>query len=237
MRNKKLLSTINLFGFAFLMYASYLFRTNQAAFKQKVVPIFNPAPYAFGIWILIYLLLLIWIINGYFAKYDVEAMYRKVGLWFVACLVLNGASILVPPIFSPFIIIAALFTSLAIYNIIDNKNVSVKYKVPFSLLSGWLSVATIVDISETLKIMGFTSIIGIGEIGWANIMLVAGCLIAILFTILKNDVLYPLVYIWGYIAIAVENKDINSVKYTAIAMCTAIAIGIIYNKIRQIRKV
>ena len=29
MKNEKLLSTINLVAFAFLMYASYLFRTNQ----------------------------------------------------------------------------------------------------------------------------------------------------------------------------------------------------------------
>lgn len=237
MKNKKLLSSINLVGFAFLMYASYLFRTNQSAFKQKVIPIFNPAPYAFSIWGLIYLLIFIWIISGYFAKYDVEAMYRKVGLWFIACMVLNGAAILVPTNFSPFIIIAALITSLAIYNIIDNRNVSIKYRIPFSMLCGWLSVATIVDISEGLKSIGFTEILGIGEIGWANILLVVGCLIAILFTILKNDILYPLVFIWGYIAIAIENQNIYSVKYTSIAMCTVISIGIIYNKIRQIKKV
>ncbi|MGL5316583.1 MAG: hypothetical protein ACRC92_25220 [Peptostreptococcaceae bacterium] len=237
MKNKKLLSTINLVGFAFLMYASYLFRTNQSAFKQKVIPIFNPSPYAFSIWGLIYLLIFIWIISGYFAKYDVEAMYRKVGLWFIACMVLNGASILVPTNFSPFIIIGALITSIAIYNIIDNRNISIKYRIPFSLLCGWLSVATIVDISEGLKSIGFTEILGIGEVGWANILLVVGCLIAILFTLLKNDILYPIVFIWGYIAIAIENQNINSVKYTSIAMCTVIAIGIIYNKIRQIKKV
>lgn len=235
MRNKKLLSTINLVAFIFLMYASYLFRTNQSEFIQEVKPVFNPAPYAFGIWGIIYLLLLAWIINGYFVQHNEEAMYKKVGLWFAPCLVFNGATILVPTTFSPFIIVAALFTSLAIYNIIDSENVLVKYKVPFSMLSGWLSVATIVDISESLKTIGFTSIIGIGEIGWANIMLVVGCVIAILFTIIKNDILYSLVYIWGYIAISVENKDIKSVQYTAIAMCTTIAIGIIYNKIKKSR--
>ena len=95
MRNKKLLSTINLLAFAFLIYASYLFRTKQSSFDEKSVPIFNPAPYAFGIWGLIFLALIIWIINGYFAKYDVEAMYRKVFLWFVACMVFSGAAVLV----------------------------------------------------------------------------------------------------------------------------------------------
>ena len=68
MKNEKLLSTINLVSFAFLMYASYLFTTNQTAFDKDLDPLFNPAPYTFGIWMLIYLALLIWIIKGFFTK-------------------------------------------------------------------------------------------------------------------------------------------------------------------------
>lgn len=237
MKNKKLLSTINLVGFAFLIYASYLFRTKQSAFSEKSVPIFNPAPYAFGIWGLIFIALFIWTISGYFAKYDILAMYRKISLWFILCMVLSGAAVLVPTTISPFIIICALFTSLIIYNITDSFDIATRYRIPFSLLSGWLSVATMVDISESLKTMGFTRILGIGEIGWTIILLVVGCLIAVLFTIIKNDILYPLVFIWGYIAIGIENKNIKSVLYTVVTMCTVIAIGIIYNKIRQIKRV
>ena len=55
MKNEKVISTINLLGFAFLMYASYLFRSNQSAFNKDLDPLFNPAPYSFGIWIVIYL--------------------------------------------------------------------------------------------------------------------------------------------------------------------------------------
>ncbi len=233
MRNKKLLSTINLLAFAFLIYASYLFRTKQSSFDEKAVPIFNPAPYAFGIWGLIFLALIIWIINGYFAKYDVEAMYRKVFLWFVACMVFSGAAVLVPTTISPFIIAVALVTSLVVYSITDSFNIGKKYRIPFSLLSGWLSVATIVDISESLKFIGFTSIFGINEIGWTIILLVVGCLIAVLFSIIKNDIVYPLVFIWGYIAIGVENKDIKSVLYSVIATCIVICIGIIYKVISK----
>ena len=237
MRNEKVISTINLIGFAFLMYASYLFRTNQSAFDKDLDPLFNPAPYSFAIWMVIYLALAIWIIKGFFAKDKIKQMYLKISLWFVACMILNGVTVLLPTTFSVIMIIGALITSLVIYNIVDKFNIAKRYRIPFSLLSGWLSVATIVNISKFLRNMGVTNILGINQVGWTNTLLVVGCILAILFTIIRNDIVYPLVFIWGYIAIAVQNKDINSIIYTASATCVIIIIGIIYGKLRNRHRV
>ena len=237
MRNEKVISTINLIGFAFLMYASYLFRTNQSAFDKDLNPLFNPAPYSFAIWMVIYLALAIWIIKGFFAKDKIKEMYLKISLWFVACMILNGVTVLLPTTFSVIMIIGALITSLVIYNIVDKFNIAKRYRIPFSLLSGWLSVATIVNISKFLRNMGVTNILGINQVGWTNTLLVVGCILAILFTIIRNDIVYPLVFIWGYIAIAVQNKDINSIIYTASATCVIIIIGIIYGKLRNRHRV
>ena len=237
MRNEKVISTINLIGFAFLMYASYLFRTNQSAFDKDLNPLFNPAPYSFAIWMVIYLALAIWIIKGFFAKDKIKEMYLKISLWFVACMILNGVTVLLPTTFSVIMIIGALITSLVIYNIVDKFNIAKRYRIPFSLLSGWLSVATIVNISKFLRNMGVTNILGINQVGWTNTLLVVGCILAILFTIIRNDIVYPLVFIWGYISIAVQNKDINSIIYTASATCVIIIIGIIYGKLRNRHRV
>jgi hypothetical protein len=237
MRNEKVISTINLIGFAFLMYASYLFRTNQSAFDKDLDPLFNPAPYSFAIWMVIYLALAIWIIKGFFAKDKIKEMYLKISLWFVVCMILNGVTVLLPTTFSVIMIIGALITSLVIYNIVDKFNIAKRYRIPFSLLSGWLSVATIVNISKFLRNMGVTNILGINQVGWTNTLLVVGCILAILFTIIRNDIVYPLVFIWGYIAIAVQNKDINSIIYTASATCVIIIIGIIYGKLRNRHRV
>jgi hypothetical protein len=237
MRNEKVISTINLIGFAFLMYASYLFRSNQSAFNKDLDPLFNPAPYSFGIWIVIYIALIIWIIKGFFAKDKIKEMYLKISLWFVACMILNGVTVLLPTTFSVIMIIGALITSLVIYNIVDKFNIAKRYRIPFSLLSGWLSVATIVNISKFLRNMGVTNILGINQVGWTNTLLVVGCILAILFTIIRNDIVYPLVFIWGYIAIAVQNKDINSIIYTVGGTCVLIIIGIIYGKLRNRHRV
>ena len=237
MRNEKVISTINLIGFAFLMYASYLFRTNQSAFDKDLDPLFNPAPYSFAIWMVIYLALAIWIIKGFFAKDKIKEMYLKISLWFVACMILNGVTVLLPTTFSVIMIIGALITSLVIYNIVDKFNIAKRYRIPFSLLSGWLSVATIVNISKFLRNMGVTNILGINQVGWTNTLLVVGCILAILFTIIRNDIVYPLVFIWGYIAIAVQNKYINSIIYTVGGTCVLIIIGIIYGKLRNRHRV
>lgn len=237
MKNEKVISTINLLGFAFLMYASYLFRSNQSAFNKDLDPLFNPAPYSFGIWIVIYIALIIWIIKGFFAKDKIKEMYLKISLWFVACMILNGVTVLLPTTFSVIMIIGALITSLVIYNIVDKFNIAKRYRIPFSLLSGWLSVATIVNISKFLRNMGVTNILGINQVGWTNTLLVVGCILAILFTIIRNDIVYPLVFIWGYIAIAVQNKDINSIIYTVGGTCVLIIIGIIYGKLRNRHRV
>ena len=237
MRNEKVISTINLIRFAFLMYASYLFRTNQSAFDKDLDPLFNPAPYSFAIWMVIYLALAIWIIKGFFAKDKIKEMYLKISLWFVICMILNGATVLLPTTFSVIMIIGALITSLVIYNIVDKFNIAKRYRIPFSLLSGWLSVATIVNISKFLRNMGVTNILGINQVGWTNTLLVVGCILAILFTIIRNDIVYPLVFNWGYIAIAVQNKDINSIIYTVGGTCVLIIIGIIYGKLRNRHRV
>ena len=177
MKDEKILSAINLLSFGFLMYASYLFTTNQSAFNKDLNPVFNPAPYTFSIWMLIYLALFIWIIKGFFAKYKIKLMYLKVSLYFALCMVLNGVAILVPTTLSMIIIIGALASSVIVYDIVDNLNIATRYRVPFSLLTGWLSVATIVNISKFLRNMGFTSIFWIDEIGWTNILLVLGAVL------------------------------------------------------------
>ena len=237
MKNVKILSTINLIGFAFLMYASYLFRTKQTAFNKDLDPLFNPAPYTFSIWMVIFIGLIIWIIKGFFAKDNIKELYLKISFWFVACMILNGVAVLVPTKISALVIIGALATSLIIYHISDKFNIAKRYRIPFSLLSGWLSVATIVNISKALRNFGITNILGIGQVGWTNILLGVGAILAILFTVIRNDILYPLVFIWGYIGILVQNKDINSIVYTSIAMIAVIGAGIVYGRIRNNRSV
>ena len=206
MSNKCTVNILNLLGFIFLLYSSYLFCTNSNTLTGEQVSIlFRPAPYAFSIWGLIYIALFIWIVKGFLATPKESALYKDVGLWFFTCTLLTGLSVLVPLKVSSLFIIGALISSLIVYNINDNSCLSEIYKLPFSLFCGWLSVATIVNISLFLKSIGFHSTMLINEIGWTVLVLIFATIIAIFFTLAKNDIISPLVFIWAYVAIMIEN--------------------------------
>lgn len=240
MKNKSLISVVNLIGFTFLMYASFLFRENDNMFNaMDINPVFMPAPYAFSIWGIIYALLFLWIMRGFFAKDKEISVYENTGIWTFICIVLTGSTILVPVKASAILIIGALVTALIVYKKIQKSNVSYLYTVPFSLLAGWLSVATIVDISLVLKSMGITSLLYVGEIGWIIILLVVGTIIAILFSSSNKDWMYPLVFVWGYIAIAIQNKDRLPIILVASGMCLVIILGIVFTTFQKknLRKV
>lgn len=236
MNEKRGIAVINTLGFLFLLASSFIFAMNGNMFNtQEIMPIFMPAPYAFSIWFLIYACLGVWVGKGFFASADQMEMYQDIGYWFFVCMILTGLTILVPINISPIFIISALITALVIYKKIDsNEEISKLFRVPFSLLTGWLSVATIVNISLVLKMNGVTELLGIGEMAWAIILLAVGTVIAILFTIKNEDNLYPLVFIWGYIAIAVQNQDNDIITKMVIAMCIIILVAIGYNILGQI---
>lgn len=230
MKNKKVIASINLIGFIFLIWASYIFRQKQSMFDTDKIRIaFMPASYAFSIWILIYILIFLWIIKGFIPTYKEFDMYKKSVIYFFACEILTGISVLVTTKISPIFIIGALITSFLTYRVIAKSDVSKVFKIPFSFLTGWLSVATLVDIGQTLKIIGKANILGIDEITWAIIFLIIGVMIAIIFTIVMKDDIYPLVFIWGYIAIAIENKNNSAIAIMAIGGCIIIFIGLAYN--------
>lgn len=230
MKNKKIIASINLVGFIFLMCASFIFGQKQSMFgTDKIRPVFMPASYAFSIWILIYILMFLWIIKGFFPTYKQFDMYKKSVIIFFVCEILTGLTVLVPTKISPIFIVGALVTALMTYEIINKSDVSKIFKIPISFLAGWLSVATIVDISQVLKIMGVTKIAGLDEVTIAIILLIIGAAIAIVFAVVKKDDIYPLVFIWGYIAIAIENRNIISVVIMAIGASLIIFASIAYN--------
>ncbi len=232
----KNLKWLNLVSFVFLLVASAVFARQGSMFNDgSVMTLFMPAPYAFSIWFLIYILLGIWVLGGFTQAPKVEAMYQDVGYWFALTMVFTGLTILLPLEWTVFAIVVALITALITYTKVDQSDVAVWYRVPFSFLTGWLSVATIVNVSLVLKSQGVTELLGIGEVGWAIIMLAVGTIIAILFAVMKSDSIYPLVFIWGYIAIAVQNSDVEPVARMALTMSIVLGVLIIGNIIKYFR--
>ena len=96
-----------------------------------------------------------------------------------------------------------LSSLIAIYNITDTKEYSKLKRIPFQIYLGWISVATIANISGALHISQWNGF-GIPEQIWAVIMIGIATKLAILVTSMKKDVFYSLVIIWAVIGILVN---------------------------------
>lgn len=229
MKQWRELRIINVLGFAFLLVASFIFSRGGALNTQEIRPLFSPAAYAFRIWGLIYLLVGIWVAAQFIDNGESQKIYESIGYWFATATVLSGLTILVPLNLSPFFIVGSLIALIVIYERIT-KSIpgSSLIRIPFSFYIGWISVATIANISLVLKNLGFTEIFGLGELAWTLILLVIGTLLALVFMYKHNDVIYPLVFIWGYIAIGIENKGIRQISVAVIILCEVILLNIIY---------
>ncbi len=234
MKERFELKIINLVSFIFLLVASFIFNRTNMFMTSTNTPLFMPAPYAFGIWGLIYLLLFIWVAGQFFARPSREVIYEKIGYWFAISMVFTGLTILVPVRWSALFIVKALIATIILYQIIDREDTRpVLFRVPISFLLAWLSVATIVNISLVLKDFGVTQIAGLGEVAWTIILLVLGTLLASYFTFKKKDIIYSLVFIWGYIGIAVQNKAIQLIVIAAVIGVVILVGAILYTLFKK----
>ncbi|GIO56339.1 hypothetical protein BK138_21620 [Paenibacillus rhizosphaerae] len=175
----------------------------------------TPEGYAFTIWSLIYVLLLGFLLYQSGRVTETRDSVRSIGPWFIISCVLNIAWLLLWQYeYIELSLVAMVLLLLSLF-VIYRRTRSIYYptsgemwliKLPFSLYFGWLSVAVILNIAIVLKKNGWNGF-GLSELVWAVVFLLAGALIAILVSYPYRDSIYPLVFVWGYVAIALEQQD------------------------------
>ncbi|WP_379158385.1 TspO/MBR family protein [Paenibacillus sp. sgz5001063] len=184
----------------------------------------TPAGYAFSIWSLIYLLLAGFIVYQFRQDTGSRESVRSIGIWFVLSCIFNmGWLFLWHYLYielSLGVMVLMLITLIVIYRktrSISDPTTGEKWlvKLPFSLYLGWISVATIVNVSVVLEKNHWDGF-GLSDPTWAVIMLCVGTLLAVIVSFPYRDSIYPLVFVWAFIAIALEHKDTGSVFITGL---------------------
>ena len=94
-------------------------------------------------------------------------------------------------------------------------------RVPFAIYFGWVTVATILNITVYLKATNF-DLAGVSEATWAIGILVVSLVIGAILFNRHRSIAYILVFSWAYIAISVEQKWAGYVPVVAI-VCAMIA--------------
>ncbi|GAE92083.1 hypothetical protein JCM21714_1064 [Gracilibacillus boraciitolerans JCM 21714] len=189
--------------------------------SNQLEVLFTPAGYVFSIWGLIYLLLAIWVFAQLPKDRQHAPVYRACSELFWLSSVLNVAWILSWHyqlfFISNMIMIGLLVTLITLYLRGKKVQASKLELLPFSIYLGWISVATIANISYYLVYLGFGEKESI-SIFWTIVMIIIATGLALLFLWREKDIFYVLVFIWAFIGIGIKNNaEFNEVAWTAYA--------------------
>jgi benzodiazapine receptor len=194
--------------------------------SNRIEVLITPAGYAFSIWSFIYILIGIWIIRQYPKGRRNLPVYTNTSIAFIVSGLLNCTWILTWHyeffIVSLAVMVAYLISLVILYKQMKTSNPGFFDIAPFSINLGWVSVATIVNTAYVLKDNGWNGF-GYSDEIWTVVMLVIGAVLAIVFKFKESDYLYPLVFVWAFIAIGIRNQETTDwVAYSAFGLAAII---------------
>ncbi len=197
--------------------------------------LFAPAGITFSIWGLIYLLLALFTFYqlGIINKNDEISteLLNKVGIIFSISSIANAIWIFTWHYqiiwLSVVFMLVILISLIKIVNAIKEEKLSSKekffVKLPFSIYFGWITVATIANVTTLLVSLNFKGF-GISETIWTVLIIIVGAIIGII-TLLKNrDYFYGLVIIWAYFGIIIKHTTVFNSMYPAVIISAIISI-------------
>ncbi len=202
-----------------------------AAVSDKFPVYFVPAGYVFAIWGVVYLGWIAFVVyQALPAQRDHPRLQRIGGLFALSCLA-NAAWIFLWHYeyfeLTAVVMLLLLACLMAIYLRLDiaRERVSTVEKwcvdIPFSIYLGWISVATIANVTDLLYYWKWDAL-GIAPDVWAVIMLATAAAIALAMALTRSDIAFLLVMVWSFAGIAVKQAEAPLVANAAWAM-TALA--------------
>jgi len=200
--------------------------------------LFTPAGYAFSIWGIIFIglmLISIQLMRLAFGKEDQDTIVQTVAPTLILANILNGiwlwAWLSKMPGISVLIMLG-IFAALLITNIRNTAlyKTTTEFRVmincPLQVYLGWIIVASVANISAYLKYSGFDFLLS--ESGWTIILLLIATSIDIK---AHRDKFWPgiiLVAIWAFVAIVIKQWGVNpTISYTAIICSIILLISVL----------
>lgn len=190
--------------------------------SAKYPNLFVPAGITFSIWGIIYMALLAFVIYGLYKVFAKNGQPNDISIimhtrpWFLISCLTNAAWIWCwhyeYVLASVILMLVLLFSLIMLYQRLDigGSPTSPAQKwfvhVPFSLYIGWISIATIANITALLVDLEWAAF-GISESLWAQFMIAAGTTLALIFLLRKEDFAYALVIIWAFAGIFIKRQQ------------------------------
>jgi len=186
---------------------------NTGEISDRFQVYFVPAGYVFAIWGVIYIGWIAFAIYQARPAHRESPRLRNLGYLFALSGVFNaawlfcwhynqfGLSVIVM-----FMLLGVLVASYLKLNV-GRTPVSTAEKwsvdIPFSIYLGWITVATVANVTDYLYFINWTGF-GIAPQIWAVIMLGVASLLGLLMTLSRRDSGYAFVLVWSFAGIAVK---------------------------------
>ena len=203
---------------------------------------FVPAGYVFSIWGLIYIGLIVYAVFQALPSQRENPRLRKIGYPFIIGSLANIIWLFMWhyqqfPLTLVFMLILLAMLIVAYLNLGTGRTQVSKaetwaVRVPFSVYLGWITVATIANVTDLLyywKWDGF----GISGQTWALILFAAALVIAGLMSLTRRDIGYNLVIVWALAGIAVKQSAVQSLVIGALVTTGLVLAVLVYSLIRK----
>jgi hypothetical protein len=223
----KIRAIVNLLLIAAVIFISYyssiagINGQTQASVSARFATDFTPAPYAFSIWGIIFVMLIVIAIKDLrlaFGGKEEEPKQISFNTWLSLALVLTFVWVLVWSYLQigwSLLVMAGIFVSLLLA-IIDKQVRPVSANITLALYFGWISVALVANEAAWLSSIGWVAENGSGWLSDPSFSVMQSALSLVLFALVlgikavKKGLepavfVYPLVGVWAYIAIMVKN--------------------------------
>jgi hypothetical protein len=197
---------------------------NTGEISDRFQVYFVPAGYVFAIWGVIYLGWLAFTIFQVQPAQKESPRLRRLGYLFALSNIANaawlfawhynlfGLSVLIMLTLLSFLIASYLQLGVNRLSVPPVERWSVD--VPFSIYLGWITVATVANLSDWLYLVGWDGF-GIPATTWAVMMITVASLIGITMAMIRRDTAYLLVLVWSFAGIAVKQTPAPDVVIAA----------------------
>jgi len=246
-RKDRLLAIGNLVFFVLMLLINGLANTvkiggrTTGEVSDAIPNLFVPSGITFAIWGIIYLLLSVFTINQariiFTTDEKLHELEGRVGLFYIISSILNILwlwawhyfliSLSVPVMLCLLGSLIIIYLRLGIGRVKRSLIQKILEELPFSIYLGWITVATIANVTAVLVDLGWDRL-GLSEELWAVVMIAAASGIALLVLFSRRDLAFALVVAWAFLGIWLKRTQAGTAFVPSVAYSALGGLGIIF---------
>jgi benzodiazapine receptor len=206
----------------------------------------TPAGFTFAIWGVIYALLLLFVVYQALPKNRDKPFISKIGLFFALSSVCNVCWLFLWHYnfitYSMVLMLALLASLILVYLRLDIGRATVSIKemafahLPFSVYLGWISIATIANVSVALTAAGWDGW-GIEASAWAVAIICVALLLSFAMLATRKDIMFCFVVVWALTGILVKQSAHESIVLASeigiVLLLAAIGVTVAFSRLKR----